>query len=190
VSNAAVYRICWEGGYQSLLYDLPEPDPDLWVFDGRSRLESWTMPPVYVEEPRLQIPDIWRLIGAAVLTVSESTAQLLEPFLTSSGELLPLRLPGSGRLLALNVTRDVDCMDVASLSLETMSLKPEFIAHRLPESGLFKVPIVDTTQVFHLQRDDDEDTFMQRVLRERLRGISFELVWSTQAGAQAINLLS
>jgi hypothetical protein len=143
---------------------------------------------VYVEQPRLDIPDIWCLIGAAVLVMPREVVDSLEPHLSSAGELLPMKVPGPDKFFALNILQDVDCIDEGSLSLETMNLRPGFITHRLPETGLFKVPLVDTTHIFHVERDDDDDSFMQRVLREQLTGISFEPVWSSRTGPRPVNL--
>jgi hypothetical protein len=182
VSESLVYRIGFDvERYQSLLFDLPEPPSEL--FNGRPRASTWTPQPVYAYESRLDRPDIWHLFGAAVLVLDEEVVETLEPFVSMAGELLPLRrVPTQEELFALNVLGAIDCLAPGSWSDDDISIVPNFVEHRLPESGLLKVFPIDMADIFALERDDDEDSFRRRVERNGLRGLTFELVWSSSSG--------
>jgi hypothetical protein len=186
-----VYRIRFEGSrFQALAYDLPNPDMRLWHFGGQSKADSWIPQPVFIDRPRAEPPDIWHLFGAAVLVMSRETIVNLEPFVSAAGELLPLIVSGwNERLFALNILEDIDCIEPSAYSLDDLELYPHFIEHRLPESGLFKIPQTDTVDIFCLDRDEDLDTFPGRIQAHGLRGIAFQRIWSTAEGPEAVNLL-
>jgi hypothetical protein len=191
MSDATVYRVKWSPDrYQALLYDLPEIPDHLLKFDGTSKLDSWTAPPVYVDQPRLDKPDIWQLVGASVIVVSDDVAARLDPFLTTVGELLPVVVTGSSdALFALNILDDIDCLDSLQVIAQELFVPPVFLKHRLPESGLFKVPQLDKVQIFYLERDEDHDSLRRRVEDEGLHGLVFEAVWSAAHGPRIPNLL-
>jgi hypothetical protein len=190
VSEATVYRLDWDvERFQSYVYDLPDPELDLWLFDGTPRLSNWKPLPVYSDYPRLESPDIWHLVGAAVLVISTDVIDLLEPFISRAGELLPLVVSGTGEeVFALNVLEDIDCVSPGGYSDDDLNLSFDFLEHRLPESGLFKIPQCDTVLIFYVERDDDVDNLRQRVAHHGLSGVSFEPVWSSTSGARPINL--
>jgi hypothetical protein len=191
--NAIVTRLEFDPDrYQSFLYDLPsdETEIDLWMFNGASRSATWTPMPIYSQSPRLQQPDIWQLVGAAVLVFSEEVAQALEPFVSIAGEQLPLRVSDGDTLMyALNILKDVDCLDKSSSDFEDPSLRRlTFIEHRLPESGLFKVPEYETVDIFHVERAGDRDSFRRRVEQHELEGVSFRTVWASDRGMVPVDL--
>jgi hypothetical protein len=190
--SSTVFRIAFDASdYQTLTYDLKDPPIDLWHFDGRSRVASWSPQPVYIERPRLQRPDFWHLFGAAVIVMGPPTIEALEPFITAAGELLPLVVSGTNEeLLALNVLEDIDCVDPAAYRLDDLILDPHFLEHRLPESGIFKIPQTDTVDIYYVERDYDTDSFRKRILDYGLRGIDFLRVWSSSEGPEPVNLLT
>jgi hypothetical protein len=194
MNEATVYLLTWEDldRYQSLLFDLPDPDYlEEFCFDGRPKEPHWTTPPVYIDAPRLERPDFWHLVGAAVLVMDIKVMDLLEPHLSMAGELLPVIVSGSTETLyALNILRDIDCLDPAHYVPCELSLRPYFLEHRLPESGLFKLPQTDATQMFLLERSDDADSFRRRVEQNKLRGIEFQRVWSSVDGPEDMDLLN
>jgi RHS repeat-associated protein len=192
VVSSTVFRIAFDASdYQTLTYDLKDPPIDLWHFDGRSRVASWSPQPVYIERPRLQRPDFWHLFGAAVIVMGPPTIEALEPFITAAGELLPLVVSGTNEeLLALNVLEDIDCVDPAAYRLDDLILDPHFLEHRLPESGIFKIPQTDTVDIYYVERDYDTDSFRKRILDYGLRGIDFLRVWSSSEGPEPVNLLT
>lgn len=192
MTDTMVYRIKFGvGQYQVLLFDLPDPDAEgLFDFDGTPKLGGWGTPPVYVPRPRQERPDIWFLIGADTMAMTEMTAALVEPFVSSSGELLPLALSGSNeKLFALNVLGTTDCIDPAAYSFQTSELYPQFVEGKLPRSGLFKIPQTRRTRIYCVERATDEVSFRQQVENYSLTGIGFEAIWSTAEGAKPINLL-
>src|SRR4029077_9984253 len=92
---------------------------------------------------------------------------------------LPLRLSGSNEtFLALNILRDIDCLNPDAYRINDLEVYTDFIAHRLPESGLFKIPQVDHLQIFYLERDDDEETLREAIERHGFSGLSFRPGWA------------
>jgi hypothetical protein len=45
-----------------------------------------------------------------------------------------------------------------------------------------------TTQIFYVEREDDEDTLRQRLEDRGFRGMSFIPVWSSSEGPASVNL--
>jgi hypothetical protein len=191
MSVTSVSRVTFDGNqYQQLGYDLADPTLDLYRFNGTSRLETWTPQPVYVHHPRLRRPDIWHLAGAAALVFEDSTVPELEPYVSAAGELLELIYRDhSDRLLLLNITQDVDCLDVAASSLGPVNWRLSFLEHRMPESGLFKIPQADAVHVLCLEHEDEADSFRKRVASLELTGLDFEPVWSSSDGPREFSLM-
>jgi hypothetical protein len=191
VSPASVFRITFDGNqYQQLGYDLPEPAIDLYRFDGTPRLDTWTSQPVYVHHPRLRRPDIWHLAGAAGLVFEARTIPELEPYISAAGELLELTdTDHAESLLFLNITQDVECLDVEASTLGPVRWRLSFVERRMPESGLFKIPQADAVHVFVLEREGEPDSFRRRVERLELVGLEFEPVWSSSDGPREFSLM-
>lgn len=192
MSEATVHRVRWDDleRYQVLLYDLPEIPASLRVFDGRPKADWWEAQTVYSDSPRLEAPDIWHLVGVATIVVSPDVASELASFFIPVGELLPLRMSGTNEeLLALNVLRDVDCLNPAAYKLEDLELYTDFVEHRLPESGLFKIPQIDEVEIFYLERDDDASSLREVIDGGGYTGITFEPVWSNDGAVQPVNVL-
>lgn len=193
MSDVSVYRIRWEdvNRFQALLYDLPEIPRELRVFDGRPKSEWWEPVPVYSDAPRLEVPTFWHLIGVATIVVTPDIATEFERFFVPAGELLPLRLSGTGiEFFALNILNDVDCLNPAAYDLDDLELYTDFLEHRLPESGLFKIPQVDEVEIFYLERLGDEHSFKDLVEENGYRGITFEPVWSNDGSIRPVNILA
>jgi hypothetical protein len=171
--------------YQSLLIDLPEPPLETFLFAGSRKSAGLQPLPVYVDQPRLLRPDVWNLVGCAVIVVRDEVLNSLEPSLSVSGEFLPLTNTDSGEeFLALNVLRDVNCLDTRRSSLDVMI---SICLQRAPTPrvpGLFKIPETDSAETLHLSRsDDDGPTFMSRVSSLGLQGERFTKLWSSVTGA-------
>jgi hypothetical protein len=190
--SAEVFRIRWDvRRFQAYLYDIPGPLADeLRCFAGTPKAERWTPQPVYSDHPRLERPDIWHLIGVATMVMDAGVVQQVEPWLIEAGELLPLVVSGTGETVyALNILQDVDCIDPVAFSLDEMRLQPVFLEHRLPESGLFKLPQVDTVDMFYVERDDEQETFRARIEERGLTGLDFQRVWSSEDGPARMNMM-
>ena len=189
MTRTTIFRVTFDANrYQQFGYDLSEPEIDLLFFNGEPRKATWAPQPVYVHHPRLKRPDIWRLAGAGLLTFEKETANRLEPFLSSAGELLSLTVSGGGKAFALNITQDVDCLDVEASILGPVQWRLSFLPHRLPASGLFKVPQCDTLNLY-LERDTEPDSFRHRIDSNNLVGIDFEKIWTSSGGATDFSLL-
>jgi hypothetical protein len=122
--------------FQSLLLDLPNATVEDYTFDGTPKKGEWRPPPVYSDYIRLPKPDIWRLVGAAVLVIPSRLVPDLEPHLSWAGELLPLPSEIDDFVL-LNILKDIDCLDRQESDLEAIPPVLSFVEHRLAESGLF-----------------------------------------------------
>jgi hypothetical protein len=176
--------------YQYMLFDLPEDEmPSFERFDGIPRGSAWTPMPVYVPEPKLEEPEVWHL-GVSLFVMSRQTVDILEPFVAHSAELLPLTTSdGRADLVAVNVVRTFDCLSPNAVKREPLGVVPEFLAHRLPETGLFKIPQLSMTLVFCVERDDDDDSFRRRAEDLGLTGVGFVRVWSSETGPEEMDLL-
>jgi hypothetical protein len=194
MSEATVYRVRWADldRFQSFLVDRPDPPLETWLqFAGVRLADSWTPLPIYSDQPRLQRPSFWHLVGAAVIVVEHEVVDLVGQFLYPAGELLPLRETGTDKeFLALNILRDTDCLDPSADRIDELTVVPDFIPHRLPESGLFKVPQLDTTHIFYLERSDDHGSLIKTIERYELTGLRFEPVWTSAEGPQPTNLVT
>lgn len=175
--------------FQYFLFDRFDLPLEMLLFDGTPRRETWQPQPIYVERPRLEPPDIWHLAGAAILVMDDDVVKRIEPFVSMAGELLPVYVAGTGEPYhALNILADIDCLRPGSYSLDYLEFYPDFLEHRLPETGLFKISQLDTAETFHVERADDRESFRLRVEENGLRGLEFEPVWSSETGPPSLNL--
>jgi hypothetical protein len=125
--------------YRSLLFDVASEEEFAAIPDLNGWLPlaaAWRAPRVLVDEDRIEgfeaqtDPDIWHLssMGQA-LVMQPSIVERLQPFLTLSGELLPLRTASGDlelqALNVLNVLRVEECID--------LSVRAEERAHWLTE---------------------------------------------------------
>lgn len=107
--------------FQSLVLPLSDEEfaalPDL---AGYRVADRWPMPPVHVENELAPEPDIWHLSTLSKsFAMSRDVIERLEPFISSAGELLPLRAGDSTvpELFALNILDPLDVhvvIDVAA----------------------------------------------------------------------------
>lgn len=161
-----------------LVYAVPEPSLEMYMFDGRPRTE-WVELPVEVEGRTTAYPDIWRLSGAAGLVMGASATQALEPWLSHVAELLPLVF-GGVRLWFVNILRVVDCLDYDSSMIAVGTQSLCFVEDRLPESGLFKVPDLSTSHIFTC--DVGGGGFAEQCRAQGLEGLVFSDVWTSHEG--------
>ena len=74
MGEATVYRVRWAdlNRYQAFLFDVDEADAsfDLWgQFAGVSLADTWVPLPIYSDQPRLERPSFWHLVGAGVIVM-------------------------------------------------------------------------------------------------------------------------
>jgi hypothetical protein len=192
VADATVFQIRPDDleRYQALLYDLPDIPAGLRIFDGTSKEDWWEPPPVYSDMPRLEAPDLWHLVGPAAFVMTAATAELLGEFLHPAGELLPVRVAGTDEpFVVLNILRDIDCLNPDGYRIDDLEVYSDFIEHRLPESGLFKVPQLDDVFIFCLERSDDERTLRETLDHHGLTGLRFEPIWASDGSITPTNLI-
>lgn len=187
--KAKVHRISFDvDRYQSIFIDGDDAVFREWypmiTFDGTSRRARWRPPPVWIPEPRLEAPDFWKLSGAAALICGPRALDAIDHILEFAGELLPLPIDGM-ELSVLNVTKDVDCLDVHSSEVDEDGV-PEtyaFLEHRLPGPSLFKIPQTDTAEVLCWEGlPVFEDDFKRQVETIGLSGLRFTEVWDSVEG--------
>jgi hypothetical protein len=177
--------------YQQWAYVVDEPTLDLFTFDATPRESSWVPQDVTVTDVSLERPHLWRLGGAETLVLESHTIELLEPFISEAGELLPLTDVDTGaRLFLLNVLRLVDCLDEDASRINDLVLTLSFDRDRLPPTGLFKIPQARTTHLLHVEHPRSRDSLHDRVERLGLTGISFDPVWTSEEGALPVNVLA
>jgi hypothetical protein len=188
-----VYRVVGDvEHYQAFLLDLPRGSPDALrhlLFDGTSRGSSWTPPPIYVDDPKLKEPDIWTLVGSAVLIVDSAVKMKLDLSVEFACESLPIKYHDRD-LELLNITSAINCLDRGASHLESDDDYSDdddeqyvFIEHRLPEPGLFKVPETATAEVFCVQYSDaPSEGFKSAVEARGFTGLAFQLVWDIESG--------
>jgi hypothetical protein len=195
MSEATIYHVRWADldRYQSLLFDfdLSRAPIEVTRFEGDRKEDWWKPQPVYIDSQRLERPSFWKLWGPSTIAMDASVVDLLGHHLYPVGELLPLYESRTREeFYALNITPDVDCVDPKAYSLNDLVLYPEFLPHRLPESGLFKIPQLVDTDTFYIECDDDQETFRGEIFRHELTGLRFNPIWTSSGGAAAINLFT
>jgi hypothetical protein len=131
--------------------------------------------PLDSDAPRLEVPDIWHLLGSAAFVMSSGVVERLAGFLHPVGELLPVRVVGaSDSFEVLNILRDVNCLNPEADRIDDLEIYSDFVEHRLPESGLFKIPQLDTVDIFYLERTGDDDTLQNALDCNGYSGLRFE----------------
>jgi hypothetical protein len=167
-----------------------ELDPDSHVLDsasiGVSLADVWVPPPVYLEFPKLKVGDFLQMSDSYIVASRKATNLLLSLF-QMAGELLPL--PYEDEIYTvLNVTEVVDCLDPEkTIWADTGPFKMEFetmvfVPERLSKSPIFKIPERDTDDIFVTEGLlDPHNEFREIVRRERLKGLNFEEVWSSES---------
>ena len=192
VSETSVFMLSWDvERFQAYLYDLPDEKLSLhehMLLDGHSRSDTWDTMAIYSDQPHLEEPDIWYHTATHLPVMSREVVDKLEPFISQAGELLPLTVSDSGETVyMLNVLVVRNAVEPDAYSVDQLWLYPRFIEHRLPDTGLFRLPQL-AAALFYVERDDDTDTLRGRLDERELTGMSFIPVWSTSEGAAELNL--
>jgi hypothetical protein len=177
--------------FQAYLYDLPDDRLSLhdhMLLNGESRFDTWEPLPIYSDQPNLEEPDVWYHTATHLPVMDLDVINALEPFISEVGELLPLVVSETGETVyMLNVLVVRNSIEPHAYSVDDLLLYPRFAEHRLPDSGLFRLPQL-AGALFYVERDDDNDTLMRRLRNRGFRGISFIPVWSTSEGPADLNL--
>lgn len=171
--------------FRCLFVDSDDDDvKDSVRMDG-TRRPSWSPPPVYIEFPNLEKPDIWMLYEAHTMALSASARLALADVLLET-ELLPL-VVGDEELALVNVVEVRNYLDTEKTKwfaeeVGGLAEIPEFAAHRIGGPSLFKLPHDDVW--LYCWEDDDylSDSFRHAVQSEGLTGVTFEKVWDSETG--------
>lgn len=177
--------------YQSLLVDGDDGVFRRWKpmleLDGRPRAAHWAPPPVYSDQPLLERPDFWQLIGCPTgIVVHPSILEIVGPLLLSAGELLPL--PYREMMFRLcNVTKVYDCLDASASLRDADDVITGFVfyEHRLPDEQLFKIADdhYRMVQLLTIERGPGHETnFKSFVEQQGLSGLVFRELWNSNEG--------
>lgn len=153
----------------------------------KPRGKDWEPPPVHLNNPKLKIGDFLNALNNYLVANTRAT-ELLRPLFAACAEILPLPCEGE-MYYVINVTKCVDCLD----DNKTVWAIPEgpyrgwivrhvFTPERLQAGGIFKIPEYGGREIFAVEGLGDRDAeFREIVRRERLTGLLFEEVWSSDA---------
>ena len=158
-------------------------------FDGRSWSGSWCPQKMYALNAELPRGDFFGgVVGALIMP--RQTACQVESFLLDAGELLPLIVEQENEPFSLlNTTVCAAALDAdrtvwepSPLTGQRLSiLKYAFIAERLPQSSLFKIPENVRGRLFTLEKTGNPEwEFKARVEARKLKGLVFEKVWTDE----------
>lgn len=162
-------------------------DP-LTEFCGIPFSKKWRLVELYIEKPKLPIPDFFHFRGD-VLILNEKARIAAGEALEVSGELLPLRIENlKGHFFLHNIVNCLNVLDHTKTIWKRAGVggrlklvdKPAFIVERFGEGSLFKIPENGGIQIYCLERtgDPDDGEFKAVVEKHKLTGINFELVWT------------
>lgn len=168
----------------------PDPFEDLRGASPNRLADRWTPPAVYLANSKLKVGDFLNARDHYLVTNQRATRALM-PILQRAGELLPL--PYDGQMYTvLNVTEYADCLDHLRTSWVTgpsgyriMAEDYVFAPDRLPGSVVFKTPDLRGQEIFVVEgmRKPGEE-FREIVRRERLKGLLFKEVWSSDVPSE------
>lgn len=191
-----IYQI-WCGfdeRHQGFLIDQPEQMlmedyRRISTFKGTPK-DPWVPPKVYSRYPKKLEPDFWSYeVASGAFAVRPETLDLVYPFLTLAGQLLPL--PYKGREFSIcNILEYIDALDEEKsegwrITPEGRKYSPRypfFIPSHLSQSTLFKISELPIHIYCWEETCEPEDEFKACVEANKLTGLTFELVWSEEDG--------
>jgi len=153
------------------------------VFNGSSKKGSWKDIDFFLQDKRLEIPNCIYIAPGAI-AFDEAAADSLIDILEMSGELLPVTIDGKAYFLH-NITEVVGALDEEKTSWDIIDgvkidiLKYCFLPNRLSESSLFKIPNLNSIDIFAYSHGKDlSDEFVFRYNQANLKGLKFIQVFS------------
>jgi hypothetical protein len=152
---------------------------------GASIRDSWTVPPLYVDRPRLPSPDISCLLSLGeVMVLSQRAFDEIGHLAAMSGELLPLPFEDKD-LQALNVTEVMNYVDHQRTVWNEVGGADvvAFHPHRFQEVPIFRIPENNSARLYCWQGLGDEALeFKTAVESAGLTGLKFVEAWNTEEG--------
>jgi len=175
-------------------------------FSGAPFSKEWKKQRLYIEKPKLPRPDFFHF-GISKFVCNERARGLTGEPLEMCGELLPIEIEReNGDYYLYNVTNCINVVDLEKSRWQTLlywknstQQKPEekkeelkilktpaFIAERLGEESLFKIPEDNGTEIYCLERtgDADDGEFKALVEKHGLTGLEFKLIWTEERGLE------
>ena len=182
-SSMKVFRVEFEvDDYQSLLAsDDRVHERRLLAFDGATKENVWGQSLVAeLDNVKYSAPDIFDL-GAGNMMLYGRSLEVLGPYLDSSYERLLVHWEGNNSGYCINPLKLHDCIDSNSSEWCTdgESGKKLFIERfvfckaNIPNALIFK----NNLACFELFTTDEEGSLKNIVNRNKLTGLSFELLW-------------
>ena len=153
--------------------------------DCKPKAEHWKPLDVYVQNPRLRRGNFFHLCSGA-FAADDATSNSLLDLLEMSGELLPI-VGETESLFLFNCLECVNCLDSGrtgwvlgkKTSAKIRIERYQFIASRLSEAPLFKIPETAPAELLTITGlMDPQDEFKNRVESARLGGLVFEEIWA------------
>ena len=148
-------------------------------FDGKSMKRKWTGREKFAFVPRRLRKGDTPYLSSHIPVFSSKAVTVLEDFLKSNGELLPISCDGEKYFL-YNVTRVVDALDKPKCELQLFDdgkimdiVRYSFLKEKMTEVVIFKLPQDPLGWVYAT------DPVVERVQAAGLKGFKFRLVWSS-----------
>jgi hypothetical protein len=155
---------------------------DDWIFDGRSRLDSWAPRQLEVL-PAREDPDVWRIQSTTALALDQHEMRTWHDFLGDGIELLPASLHGIGYYV-VNVSRIFDGEMIAVEESAVLASRPgrrykavTIDLTTVNVAGLFKISGAPRSELFWAMPSPSPDT--QRIPE----GFYLDLVWNSERGS-------
>ncbi len=188
---ARVYEIDYDvDRYQAISVDGDDQFTAAWrrslgLEPGKSIMDRWTVPPLYVDRPKLLRPDIFYFVNLAItMILSKHAIEEVGHLAAMSGELLPM--PFEGEVLqVLNVTEVINCLDHERTVWNEVGTAevPAFHPHRIAEVPVFRIPENNSAVLYCWEGLGEEALeFKTAVESAGLTGLKFTEVWNTEAG--------
>jgi hypothetical protein len=160
----------------------------VWEFDGKPFSKKWKKQKLYIENPKLPLPDFFTF-GTGKFVCNERARELAAEPLEMCGEFLPVEIEREkGKYWLYNVTNCFNVVDREKSKWRDLGMgddarileHPAFIGERLGEESLFKIPEDNGGTIYCLERTGDADVgeFKALVEQQHLIGLEFELVWT------------
>ena len=178
-------------GVAVLMFARDDLEPEAWEFAVEG-VDALTIPQVVIDRSDGAEADFIGLVGAS--TVFAAAPEVLDglPELTAWCESFPLEVvPVASRLDLIVTSRLIDCLDPTASGISqdpfdlSFAIPERYVFERtsLPADGLFRIPQTESVDLF-LVENRGGPSLRTRVQERELRGLDFQLMWSTEETSQ------
>ena len=166
-------------------------DGPSWVYDtlptgvGQPRVERWEQPTFSVDDPG-KVRGEFLLLALACMVTTREVTQALGACVASDVQVLPVTLADTEQAYCVwNTTNFVDALDTTRTQFKPppFSSTPSrwvFDARVLVRPMLFRLPQNPATLLTVSECGDPAADFYRCYRRLRMRGLKFELLWSSE----------